>query len=305
MTTTLIVCIFIVLLTVLVFFGCVVAYWKNCDNEKKINNKKKENKAKVLLVYDPIKTDPIWLQALSVFVEKLAGYQVWLDSIEIPKSVHKDPLVWYSTGLDQADIVAVVVSPHSPTTPSSTSIYTGTYELALELIASQIASRCKSTASTAVLKRYVVIELSATAAQVPSMCTSFKRFRFPIEAFDFIHYVDTSNGSEKRSRSRLFIDYLFNQYHRLLTKDTRLFLTQSFDLIYNQLLKQQQQQSVDFVSSITTTEQCHLLMDDDDDNVKAMNRRRHQLDLDFGGTIAAVTSLPSVTDKSLQQQQTS
>ena len=256
-------------------------------------NKKNRTRVKMLLVYDPMKTDPNWLQALRIFLEKLAGYQVWLDSIEIPKSLHKDPLVWYSTAVDQADIVAVVVSPAPPhITPC---IYTGTYQLALELISSQIASRCKSTAT--VLKRFVVVESSATttaAASVPSMCTSFKRFRFPIEAVELIRYVDG-----ERSSRRLFIDCLFD--HQPLTKDTRLFPTQSFELIYSQLLlqQQQQQQSVDSpLSSITTTssstEQCHLLMDDD---VEAMNR--HQLDLDFGGTITAVTSLPSVTNKPL------
>ena len=214
----------------------------------------------------------------------MAGYQVWLDSVEIPKSQHKDPLIWYSNAVQEADIVAVVSAP-SPPTATATSIYTGTYELALELMASRIASRLKSTKERDVLKHFLVLQSSSGAKRdefIPELCSSFERFLIPDQTFDLVHFIDGEQAS-----NRLFTSCLQDQ----LNKDTRHFSTESFHLIYNQQLAG----SLESPEPFAISEQCRLLIADNPTNNTKRVDDDEKLDLEFGPCIVKVANLPSIS----------
>jgi hypothetical protein len=50
----------------------------------------------VLLAHDSTASDYNWIAALKLFLEKRGGFEVLVDFVEIPRSRHKDPLLWYT-----------------------------------------------------------------------------------------------------------------------------------------------------------------------------------------------------------------
>lgn len=244
----------------------------------------------ILLVHDSATSDCCWIEAVRMFLQNWGGFDVLVDFIEIPQSQHKDPLIWYSEAMETVDAVAVVSPPADALSllDQRPAIYHHTFDLALELVAMRISRRLKLK-QRKVLQHFVVLETSGSS--VPDACSSFARFRVPAELPNLISYV-VRDSDENNSLKAFLADCLPER----CTRSKESAAIDSFHMFYQHV--QQSSKSPDGQvrdSSIVddanhVAEHSALLETTNEDR----DRRREQLDREFGSGIASLTTLTTL-----------
>ncbi|XP_046640113.1 uncharacterized protein LOC124321250 [Daphnia pulicaria] len=247
----------------------------------------------VLLAHDSTASDYSWIEALKLFLEKWGGFEVLVDFVEIPRSRHKDPLLWYTESMETADWVAVVAPP-PPATDQRSPIYRHTFDLALELLAMRISRRLKLKERD-VLQQFVVVQ--PEGGSVPDVCSSFSRFRVPQEFANLISYMDQQEmdgqhvGGPAANHPAHFVDCL-----RPRSRDNESKLMDSFRMIHQHLVQRNQSLAAMAVRPPTVDDAQHVeeerssLLNSEDDR----ERKRQELDRQFGPAIVRLADLPTL-----------
>lgn len=275
----------------------------------------------ILLVHDSTTSDYSWIEAVKLFLEKWGGFQVLVDFIEIPRSRHKDPLLWYTESMETADSVAVVAPSScrqlpvaaaddgvvSISTDQRSAIYHQTFDLALELLAMRISRRLKLKERD-VLEQFVVL-LPATdenaISSIPDVCTSFSRFLVPEEFTNLISYIageddDDSSATTSRAgannRSFTFADCLVGR------RDKESTLMDSFRMMHEHLRQRNKSpaahvrpsaEAIDDAQHVELqVESCSLLSTQNEEEDR--ERKRQQLDREFGSGIVSLANLSTL-----------
>lgn len=274
----------------------------------------------ILLVHDSTTSDYSWIEAVKLFLEKWGGFQVLVDFIEIPRSRHKDPLLWYTESMETADSVAVVAPSScrqlpvaaaddgvvSISTDQRSAIYHQTFDLALELLAMRISRRLKLKERD-VLEQFVVL-LPATdenaISSIPDVCTSFSRFLVPEEFTNLISYIageddDDSSATTSRAgannRSFTFADCLVGR------RDKESTLMDSFRMMHEHLRQRNKSpahvrpsaETIDDAQHVELqVESCSLLCTQNEEEDR--ERKRQQLDREFGSGIVSLANLSTL-----------
>lgn len=253
----------------------------------------------VLLAHDSTASDYSWIEALKLFLEKWGGFEVLVDFVEIPRSRHKDPLLWYTESMETADWVAVVAPPPPVATTATdqrSPIYRHTFDLALELLAMRISRRLKLKERD-VLQQFVVVQ--PEGGSIPDVCSSFSRFRVPQEFANLISYMDQQEmdgqhvgGPAANHRSSAhFTDCL-----RPRSRDKESKLMDSFRMIHQHLVQRNQSLAAMAVRPPTVDDAQHVeeerfsLLNSEDDR----ERKRQELDRQFGPAIVRLSDLPTL-----------
>lgn len=237
----------------------------------------------ILLVHDPAASDYCWVESVQMFLQRWGSFDVWLDFIDIPQSPHKDPLIWYSEAMEAADVVAVI-APTADTRPfleQRSAIYHHTFDLALELVATRISRRLKLQ-EQGFMKRLVVLETCNSL--IPDICSSFVRFRVPEQLHKLIRYIANNNGTAADSRKSL-PDCLL----ACCEEDSDSSAIDSFHLIHQHLGQRNKSVQVRDYQAKHVSESSSLLAENED-----RDRRRQQLDREFGSAIISVNALPNL-----------
>lgn len=263
----------------------------------------------ILLVHDSTTSDYSWIEAMKIFLEKWGGFKVFVDFIEIPRSRHKDPLLWYTESMETADSVAVVSPPSLPvggasiSTDQRSAIYHHTFDLALELLAMRISRRLKLKERD-VLQQFVVLQTGESSA-IPDVCSSFTRFLVPEEFSNLISYIgedghDSGAAAAANNRSFTFADCLVQRWIRRGDKESTLM--DSFRMIH-QHLRQRNNSSLEeaaaaahvrptAVDDAQHVAECSSLLSTQ--NEEDRERKRQQLDREFGSGIVSLANLPTL-----------
>ena len=241
-------------------------------------------------MHDPTANDNSWVEAVQIFLRRLGAFEVWVDFSEIPKSFHKDPLIWYSEAMEMADMVVVLAPMAGSTTllEQRSTIYHHTFELALELVATRISKRLKLKERN-VLQHFVVLETEHCI--VPDLCSSFVRFRAPDQLPKFVRYLSRTGRDKNQNCAGVAECFLTrcNSYN-----DSAM--VESFRAIYENLQRRSHSSDAGSEDVVTVeypsrTAEHFSLLDKED---KVHDQRRQQLDREFGPAIVSVSALPTL-----------
>lgn len=245
----------------------------------------------ILLVHDSATSDCCWIEAVRMFLQKFGDFQVLVDFIEIPQSSHKDPLIWYSETMETVDAVAVVAPPSDARSLSDQrpAIYHHTFDLALELVAMRISRRLKLK-QRKVLQHFVVLETNSSV--IPDACSSFARFRIPAQLPNLISYIGR-DSDENHSDKTVFADCLIPDRY---TRGKESAAIDSFRMFYQHLVQGSNSPDMpvgdcNIVDDANHVAERSALLDAANED---RDRRREQLDREFGSGIAGLTTLTTL-----------
>lgn len=251
-------------------------------------------------MYDPAASDYHFVEALQIFLQRWGGFDVLLDFIEIPRSPHKDPLIWYSEAMETADVVAVLAPPADGSVVSLNqrpAIYHHTFDLALELVSTRISRRL-NLKERGVLQRFAVLQADESA--VPEVCSSFARFVVPGQLPKFIRYVGRSqdrrdsDDSSNPKRQQGLADRLIER----CSEEGESTVMDSFHMIYEHLRERNKSPDVHQARDSIVDDAKHVserlsLLGSETEN-EERDQRREQLDREFGTAIPSVTALTTL-----------
>ena len=197
--------------------------------------------------------------------------------------------------METCDVVAVLSPPAEPAVSSNQqpAIYHHTFDLALELVSARISRRL-NLKERGVLQRFVVLETEGSA--IPEACSSFTRFTIPGQLPKFIRYV-SRNQDRRESDDSVKKQGLADRLIERCSEDSEATVMESFHMIYEHLRENNKSPDVRVQDTIVddakhVSERLSLLANETVNGDR--DRRREQLDREFGPIIPSVTALPTL-----------